>query len=57
MPEWVADSLLTVVTIITCMVLLSLALSAIVMVTGEGANPGMLDTFLKGLSGNFVKLG
>lgn len=57
MPEWVSESLLTLVTVIIYMILFGIAITIIFAVIGEGENPGLVDSFLAVISQYAVRLG
>ena len=57
MPEWVSESLLTLVTVIIYMIILGIAITAIFAVIGEGDSGGLLDSFLAVISQYSVRLG
>lgn len=57
MPEWVSESLLTLLTVIIYMIILGIAMTAIFAVIGKGENPGLLDSFLAVISQYGVRLG
>lgn len=47
----------TMVTVIVCVILLSIVMGFIVQVTGEGSDPGMVRDLINGISTRFVSLG